>query len=197
MPIANFLKRAVVAAALSTVVALAGTSTYAYAEELVACDAGGSLGRLPGAGLSVRGPSQVLHVGQGIYPWIGFAPADRGSGSERRLSRTKSRDGKAGHGEAWDDSVMLAALVLMVGDVPVMPAVEGPDPTTGTSTGTGTIAGGAPGGGGTISSGSGSPPATPEPTGLLSGLLGFGLLGAYRMIRRATTPGERGACARA
>jgi hypothetical protein len=65
----------------------------------------------------------------------------------------------------------------MVGDVPGMPSMEsgGSDPGGGP--------GGSSGGGG---GGSGSPPpsSTPEPTTLLSGLMGFGLVGAFVAKKR-------------
>jgi hypothetical protein len=74
----------------------------------------------------------------------------------------------------------------MVGDVPSMPAVEHHDPLPGNGIG------GPPDMGGGGSSGSGLPPATPEPTTLVSGLLGFGLMGAYVVVCRGSALGERG-----
>jgi PEP-CTERM motif len=65
----------------------------------------------------------------------------------------------------------------MVGDVPAMPQTE---QTTSVTGGGGSSGGSSGGTTGSTSTGSGSPATTPEPSALLSALLGLGLLGAYR-----------------
>ena len=68
----------------------------------------------------------------------------------------------------------------MVGDIPSMPTTE--------QTTTVTSGGGSPGTSSGTPPGSGSPPSsTPEPTALLSGLLGIGLMAAYVGICRAAS----------
>ena len=65
----------------------------------------------------------------------------------------------------------------MVGDVPSMPTVEQTTTVTSGGGSTDTSSGTPPG--------SGSPPSsTPEPSALLSGLLGIGLLAAYLTVCR-------------
>jgi hypothetical protein len=67
----------------------------------------------------------------------------------------------------------------LVGDVPGMPKMEsggGNDP--------GGSGGSSGGGGGSQSPGSPTPSSTPEPTTLLSGLLGLGVVGAFVAKKR-------------
>jgi len=190
------LKGIVLAAAVGAVVVLAGTPSYVYADALVASFASGSLENPQGAGRLLPRYLPILNVGSDRNAWIGFAPADSGSGTvPRRGFQAKARPHRleanvvAGRKHTWNRSMMLAALTLIVGDVPGMPQMEGPDPVS--------VITGLTDTGGSQSSGSGSPsaPATPEPTALLSGLLGFGFLGAFVLVRWGTTLGDRGVSA--
>jgi hypothetical protein len=77
---------------------------------------------------------------------------------------------------------MPTRVYALVGDVPAMPKSESSDP--GSMNGSSTTGGGSSSGDPSSGGGSTSPPAAPEPTALLTGLLGCGLTGAYALYRR-------------
>lgn len=84
--------------------------------------------------------------------------------------------------------LMPSCAFAMVGDVPSMPQVEQTNQgTSGGNTSGGTSSSSPGGTSGSTSTGSGSPATTPEPSALLSGLLGLGLLCAYEAICRGVS----------
>jgi hypothetical protein len=161
MPVACPWKRRVLVALLALAATLAGMPGRLCADQFVLCFAGehlesGSAGR--------RFWPEGVHQG----PYYDFAAADRGAGT------AEEPHGASDEIRNWDAALATAALILLVGDVPAMPQTGIFDP--GIS--------GLPGhGGGSTSGGSTSPSATPEPTTLLSALLGAGLMGFYLICR--------------
>jgi hypothetical protein len=175
MPIACPWKRPLFATLVGVAVALVGTPRRVCAEQLVLCFAGGAL-KNGGANLMPLGVNgQDSDFGRD--PWLTLAAADGGAATGTRphpRARVRSRHPRA----KGNPAAAMAALILLVGDVPGMPQTDSSDPMS--ITGLTNTGGGSSSGGG----GPGSPPDTPEPTALLSGLLGFGLTGAYAFCRR-------------
>jgi hypothetical protein len=149
----------------------------------------------PGTSRLVPRQLRAASPAGGLEAGPGFAPAEAGLPREQSRRRatgrsrsTKDRARAQLLREALKNPLALAALILMIGDVPSMPPLE----TPGTSSFAPAFVGGVPDHGWTeappvIISELPPPSQTPEPTALLSGLLGSGITGTYLWTRRRKT----------
>jgi hypothetical protein len=189
MPMTIPVRRLALAAMVSGIAALGLAPGPVRAEALVACFGSDSLGDQQAAPqlLPLRGPGQIMALdANGV---AGFAPADPGPPRDKaahvKAAPARERNSTTAESmvvwrKALHHPMTLAALILMVGDIPTMPPLE-------VNTTINFLSGPADHGFSHAPPGTGSssvPTTAPEPTGLLSGLLGFGLTGIYALSRR-------------
>jgi|SRR5260370_41625956 len=119
------------------------------------------------------------HGARDMAPWIGFTAYDPGPAQpEAAPTRSSSAVRKVLLlRQLVQNRAALAALVLMVGNIPQMPPLETPTPLP--------LLSGPPDHGVTnVPPDTQTPPAAPEPAALLSALLGGGGVGGYALLRR-------------
>jgi hypothetical protein len=206
----SFVRWRRVALAAGVVVALLGLGpACARAEVLVACFVSqGAEDQHDGKRYAIC-PAETSPADPKLRPAIAFVAYDAG----REHAKRRGSDARTGGGRrdtmttselflrrVIHNPLALAALILMVGDVPSMPGSERGDPggsSNGSSSSSGSGSSSDPAIGSApspppSSSSPDPPPTAPEPPALISGLLGCGLTSAYLLTRRRKrSPGAR------
>jgi hypothetical protein len=164
--------------ALVGAVAVCGlTPVSAPAETLVARFAG-NLGDQQPAGVVAQRVA-VVHPARGQTTWVGFASQEPGPARFAHADSWPPARKALLLRQALQNRAALAALILMVGDIPQMPPLDTPVPLLTVPPDHGRV--NVP-----VETNTPPPPTAPEPAAWLLALLGIGGVGGYALLRRGT-----------